>query len=379
MKPTLLILTDWFVPGYKAGGPIRSCLNLARALKNDYQIKILTGDRDFGDDAAYQGIELDRWVGLEEGIAVCYLSPAQQRFKGMWQAIRLAEGDFIYLNSMFSVGFTIIPLLLFRFGKIKGKIILAPRGMLHAGALQYKALKKRIFLLVINLLGFGPRLIWHATDQQEASDIRSHLWGVRTVHIASNFPEMKQKPLEVPEKQVDRLKITFLSRISQKKNLVFLLDALTRVKAEIRLDIAGPIEDEKYWQTCLEWIEKMPSNVQIFTHGAVNHQEAQHLLKKNHIFVLPTHGENFGHAIFEALLKGRPVIISPLTPWNNIEFHSAGLVVPLQQPEGLAAVIEDFAKQDQEAYAVWANGAWVYAQNFLRTSKLPERYKEVFA
>ena len=45
---------------------------------------------------------------------------------------------------------------------------------------------------------------------------------------------------------------------------------------------------------------------------------------------LPTTGENFGHAIMESFLNGRPVIISDRTPWLELEAKGVGWSLPLE-------------------------------------------------
>ncbi|MEL6194486.1 MAG: hypothetical protein AAFR66_20670 [Bacteroidota bacterium] len=52
----LLIFSDWFVPGYKAGGPIRSITNFCLSMAKYLDIYVFTSDRDLGDDQAYKGI-----------------------------------------------------------------------------------------------------------------------------------------------------------------------------------------------------------------------------------------------------------------------------------------------------------------------------------
>jgi glycosyltransferase involved in cell wall biosynthesis len=46
---------------------------------------------------------------------------------------------------------------------------------------------------------------------------------------------------------------------------------------------------------------------------------------------LPTRGENFGHAILDALAAGVPVLISDKTPFENLEHHGAGWSFPLSE------------------------------------------------
>src|ERR1700754_2557407 len=108
-KKKILLIADWYEPGYKAGGRIRSCVNFAYGMKEYYDIYIFTSDRDLGSSAPYEGIEVDKWVSTEEGIWKFYSSPAHLSVDGIKAQITNIQPDFIYLNSMFSKGFTIYP------------------------------------------------------------------------------------------------------------------------------------------------------------------------------------------------------------------------------------------------------------------------------
>jgi glycosyltransferase involved in cell wall biosynthesis len=61
------------------------------------------------------------------------------------------------------------------------------------------------------------------------------------------------------------------------------------------------------------------------------------------LFLLPTRGENFGHAIFDALEVGLPVLISDQTPWRDLERIGAGWSLPLADPDRFAATIDRLA------------------------------------
>ena len=49
-RKKVLIAIDWYLPGYKAGGPIRSCASIINCLKNDFDFAVITSDTDFSDD-----------------------------------------------------------------------------------------------------------------------------------------------------------------------------------------------------------------------------------------------------------------------------------------------------------------------------------------
>ena len=149
MKPKnikILIFIDWFYPAYKAGGPIRSVSNIIKQYSNDFKFFIITSDRDKGDQKAFENVRLNTWIKTHETYEVIYLSPDKQRIKNYLNLINEINPDKLYLNSLFSLKFTLYPILANRNFKNKIKVILAPRGMLGEGALNIKKVKKHTFL-----------------------------------------------------------------------------------------------------------------------------------------------------------------------------------------------------------------------------------------
>lgn len=53
MKRKVLVMVDWYAPGYKAGGPIRSAVNFADQLENELDVYVLTTDRDLNEPSPY--------------------------------------------------------------------------------------------------------------------------------------------------------------------------------------------------------------------------------------------------------------------------------------------------------------------------------------
>ena len=151
------------------------------------------------------------------------------------------------------------------------------------------------------------------------------------------------------------------------------------VKATIVLTIAGPAEDKVYWETCKQQIEQLPFNIQCNYIGPQANEQLYHLLLQNHLFILPTTGENFGHVIIEALLAGRPVLISDQTPWLNLTEKHAGWHLPLDNIASFATVIEAVASYNQEAFDTIARNAWQYARNFSHNPHLTKPYLQLFS
>lgn len=160
----VLILCDWYEPGYKAGGPIQSCRNIVETLHAHFQFYILTSDRDLGDTQPYAGITLNRWVSSSHAVNIFYSSPELLNAAHVKDIIQQLQPDIIYCNSMFSKNFTLLPLWVLQKMKYSGSVILAPRGMLHAGAMRQKIVKKKIFLFLFRLTGWSKRSCRRATS-----------------------------------------------------------------------------------------------------------------------------------------------------------------------------------------------------------------------
>lgn len=376
----IMLFTDWYEPGFKAGGPIRSCVNFAAQMKEDYAIYVFTGDRDLDDKQSYPQIEQNHWME-RDGVQIFYASPGSLNWESILVHIRRIKPEYVYLNSMYSRYFTIYPLLMKRMGVIKGQVILAPRGMLQQGAIQFKPGKKKIFLKVLNILGVPKYIHAHATDEQEKEDIYRYLPRIKKVAVVPNFsPAVQPSPVYI-KKNMGKLRVVFISRVAPKKNILFFLSLLSRqpTHTELLFTIRGGIEDKEYWQDCIEVIKQLPENISVQYDGPVDNSEVVGVIQQHHLFVLPTLGENFGHAIFEALSAGRPVLISDQTPWRNLQQSRAGWDLPLSNPAAFVQILQQVGDMDDETFQQWSAGAWQYAKDFAENSNLIEKYKKLFS
>lgn len=378
-KKKILLLTDWYEPGYKAGGPIQSCKNFVWALHETYEICIITSDRDQGDTAPFPGIATDDWIDRQPGIRIYYAGPRTLKSDVLKRLIIAATPDYIYLNSMYSWHFTILPLWWKMRGEIAGEIVIAPRGMLHEGAMQFKSLKKKLFIKLLNRARLPGKLTFQATDEQEEKDILKYFPGAVKVKQVSNFTKMEAVEWKPVSKKPGELHCVFISRMAPKKNLLFLLDALKNLPAGIllKLNLYGEIEDVDYWEKCLSSIRALPSTIAVAWKGPIPNETVNEVLQQHHVFVLPTLGENFGHAIFEALLAGKPVLISDKTPWMELEIKQVGYDLPLA-PALFIRALEKLGAMDQDTYDKWSVSAFEYAGKIQSSGELKEKYQELF-
>lgn len=369
-RKRILIAIDWYLPGFRGGGPITSIANLVDALGDEYDFLIVTSDTDQGESKPYLEIPTDRWVESGPHCSIWYCSAEGRGYRHFRKLLGETEYDLLYLNSMFSLRFTIFPLWSSRAAKPEVPVLLAPRGMLHAGALSLKPLKKKIFLRIIRLMGIDKHLIFQATDAQEVLDIKGIFGEDTKVLQASNLPRMHQPPFQSLEKQSGSLRMVFLSRLTEKKGLHFLLELLQTQTADIHLDIIGPDTEQGYWQRCLALIAQLPKNVTVNKQDGLPPQAAFEKLVTAHCFVMPTLGENFGHAIFESFLAGRPVLISDQTPWQGLENQLIGFDIQLEDHAGFRAAIDRLAAMDQVEWELWAKSSWRFAEAYLDRGNL---------
>ena len=349
----LLVFTGFYLPSFKAGGPVKTLENMVDQL-DAFNFELVTRDRDLGDSKAFPNVEVNAWLVVDNS-SVMYLAPEVLSLKHISHVINTTEFDVLYLNSFFDFNFTIKPLLGRRFSLVKPcPVVLAPRGEFSSGALALKSFKKKLFIKLSSWLGLYRGITWQASSELEKQDIISTLKvEPSTVFIAKDLPpkvsvsigDLALKPNEI-------CKIVFLSRISPMKNLDFALQVLGSVESDLVFDIYGPIEDKEYWQVCLDLIEKLPSNIVVNYCGAVTPDQVTEVFSDYDLFFFPTRGENYGHVIAESLSVGTPVLLSDQTPWQDLENDKLGWDFPLES-ELFVRKIENVANMDAESRLNW--------------------------
>lgn len=376
-KPRVMIFIDWFLPGYKAGGPIRSVANLVEALQDQYEFLIVTTDRDLGDAEPYSGIETEAWID-RGNCKVWYASPNHQSYRHLRNLVFNTEFNILYTQSMFSLKYTLFPLWTCRALRPEAKMVLAPRGMLHAGAIGLKSRKKKLFLRVFKLLRLHKSIVFQATDEQEIQDIRKW-FGEVEIEEVKNLPRPVLPESNDLNKIPGVLKLVFFSRITIKKGVHQFLEALKDQKAQVEVDLYGVQDEPEYWERCSAIIASLPENIQVTYAGTVAPEETASTLQRYHALVMPTLGENFGHAIFEALAAGRPVLISDKTPWRGLEVKKAGWDLPLDKPGLFAQQIADLAEMDQTEWTSFAVGARQHAADYMQELDAAKAYSGLFS
>jgi glycosyltransferase involved in cell wall biosynthesis len=280
----------------------------------------------------------------------------------------------LYLNSFFCRRFSMLPMLMrwLNLCRVR-KLVLAPRGEFSPGALQLKRTRKRVYIGVSQWFGLYRDLIWHASSEFEATDIRRQFRLSQRVTVARVAPALEASAgksvasrvmlasdfadlvvvgqQERRPKMPGQLRVVFVSRLSRMKNVEAALRILEGVSGDVCFEIYGPVEDVAYWKECLDLVAKLPANIQVRYRGEVKHEDVAKVFAEHDLLLLPTRGENYGHVICEALMSGCPVLISDQTPWRGLEALNVGWDLPLSEPGRFREALQQCVDMGPEEHA----------------------------
>ena len=366
----IFITIPWFLPAFRAGGPVQSIANLVKEFHEDVEYFIFCGDTDL--NGAALEIETGKWLNYNDHTRVWYSGP-EKISDSMVKQVEEIKPDILYIIGMFSWHFNMVPLL---FCKAPKKI-LSTRGMLHPGALSQKKWKKKIYLEIFKLLAYHHKVCFHATDEEENKYISKYFGKAATIFTAGNFPN-KIDALPVAKKDRGKLNLISIALISPMKNILMVLTAMGKCNYHIEYNIYGPIKDPNYWELCKEKIKSLPGNTSVIYHKEIVPQKVKEVLLDAHIFILPSKSENFGHAIYEALSAGRPVVTSYNTPWNNLRESCAGMNVLLDDGIELLEAINFFAEMGNDELTHWSKCAHDYAVKAIDVDEIRGQYEKMF-
>ena len=343
-RTRIAVFTAGFPPAKFFGGPVRTLSALIEQQPEDYKSLTITSDRDH--DLSTR-LPVPSNQQIDHGTrSTYYVSTDSMRalFRA-YRAVRQFRPDALYLNSFFNWKFSILPQIAHLLGMFgAARLVIAPRGEFSRGALAIRSGKKERFVRLYALSRLDRRVIWHASTVEERDDIVRIFDPTDSILVRENdtrLPLLAQDPVTQPG---ERLSLVFLSRISEKKGLHTLLEALLHTRESVALSIFGFAEDPRYLAQCEEMLKLLPAHVSCTFRGPVDADVARDAFAGFDLFAFPTAGENFGHAIAESLSVSCPIMCSDTTPWTRlIQAHGAGVVIDSLDPGEWARAIDDYA------------------------------------
>jgi glycosyltransferase involved in cell wall biosynthesis len=246
-------------------------------------------------------------------------------------------------------------------------LVIQPHGMLEAWALRHRSLRKRAAMWLYQRRDLQAAKLLIASTAREMQSFRAlglqcpvavipH--GVRTPPDAKTFDGERRNSPDGART------VLFLSRLHPVKGLPALLNVWARLRpAGWRLVIAGPDEGGHLREVQAQ-IGQLGIGESVRYVGEVRDEVKSALFRSADLFVLPTHSENFGIVIAEAMAHGLPVITTKGAPWKEIEAHDCGWRIDIGEEPLVKAMREAMSMSDE-----------VRGEMGLRGRQLAQRYE----
>ena len=259
--------------------------------------------------------------------------------------------------------------------------VVSTHGMLEPWALAHKALKKKVAWYIYQRFILERVAALHATSVREADNLRqlglkvpilTIPWGVamagtsniehRTANIEGQI--IGDGVREATDNEQPIKTALFVGRIYPVKGLSLLVEAWAKIRPSgWKMKIVGP--DEAGHRAEVETLireSKLKGDFE-FT-GTLEGEALRKAYDDANLFILPSHTENFGMVVGEALAQGLPVVTTHGAPWELLAAERCGWWVPVSV-EGLAAALDDATrKSPEELIAMGERGRAVVAERF---------------
>ena len=240
----------------------------------------------------------------------------------------VADYDVVHIHALWSPVLSKIAKSAYRAGV---KVVWSPHGMLTPWALRNKWWKKFLGLALYQYWSLRRADMLHATAESEVADIRR--LGLKnrlvTAPLGVRVNEAKPHCLLSPSisNSGNKHTLLFVSRVQRKKGLPNLLDAWARLPCELRGDwtvrIVGPDQDGHTAELVAQ-ANKLGILDEVAFVGSRYDADLDAEYDAADLFVLPTHSENFGSVVIEALAHRVPVVCTKEAPWKELETQKCG-------------------------------------------------------
>jgi glycosyltransferase involved in cell wall biosynthesis len=196
--------------------------------------------------------------------------------------------------------------------------VVSSHGMISTQAFKHSRLQKKIAWSLYAKRCLNQARVIHVTSSLELNEVKKFS-SRPTILIPLGFnpPPHADQLVDVERQKI----VAFLGRIHPIKGIVELLAAWDQCHTEgWTLCIAGPDEANMFAG------KTVPPNIKLL--GSLNSTQKYEFLAQSTVLILPSHSENFGIVVPEALSVGTPVIAALGTPWSVLSERDIGWWVP---------------------------------------------------
>lgn len=305
---------------------------------------------------------------------------------GRWLARHAGEYDVVHAHSLWSYSTAAAARAADRAGV---PYIVRPAGMLSEYCLNVKAVKKRLYWSMVERRTVRRAAGFHATGPGEARDVRA----VRPDAAVFLIPQAIDTDAFAAAVDPGALRrrcgpapggrpiVLFLGRLHPVKGLTdLLLPALARLPRDAYLAIAGGPDPAApgYPQAVRATIDRLGLADRVGLLGAIPVAERWQLFDGAAAFVLPSHSENFGMVVAEAMARGCPVVVTEgVQSHTQVIAAGAGRVVA-PEPGALADAI-DAVLADPAARASLGEAGHRYVRDCLTWDRVAEEIRDMYA
>ena len=358
----ILHVVPTYLPATRYGGPIHAVHGLCRSLaQRGHQVDVVTTNID---GSGKSPVPLGKTVDLD-GVHVRYFEPAPLPFARRlffssamrgWLRGHARDYDIAHLHSVF-----LAPTWAAARAASRRDLpyVISPRGMLVPELIDRKSrILKRAWIAAVERQTFAHAVAVHFTARQEWDDaIRTEI-PLPSPFVVPNGTDLP--PLDPRSRRTST--ILFLGRINWKKGIDLLIDAMALLP-DVRLIVAGN-DEESLLGALREQAQRNGTLERIEFAGPVSGTAKQTLLETSAALVLPSHSENFGNVVLEAMAASTPVIVSPEVGLAAaVAEGEAGLVAD-RSPASIATAIRQLLRDPDEAARRGRNGRALVERRF---------------
>ena len=336
------------------GGPSQAVFGTARALA-EQRVEVLVASTD-ADGSGRLPVQLGVECTYQDVPVIFFRRQLSEAFKysrplARWLDAHVDDYDVVHIHAVFSHA-CLAAASACRRHKIP--YVVRPLGTLDPWSLRQKAFKKQVMWRI-----GGQKMLQHAAaihyttraEQRLAEKPLGLTRGVviplgvnqqayaKTANVAAfraRHPGLEEHPY-----------VVVLGRLHPKKGLELLIDAFAKAAPEEwRLVVAGE-GDPTYTGELKRTADQHAPGRVLFT-GWVEGEQKVAALQGAALLALPSHQENFGLVVIEALACGVPVLVSPYVNLaDDVQAVGAGWVVPLEPAALAQGLAEALARSDE--------------------------------
>lgn len=216
------------------------------------------------------------------------------------------------------------------------RLVISPRGMMSRWAWRHRAWRKQLARALIHPGALEAAAGWHATSAEEEQEIRD-LGFQQPVCVAPNGVEAPTESestvaaaywRETCPAVASQPVALFYSRFHQKKRVLELIDLwLERGPKDWLLLLVG-IPQDYTPETLGRYVRQMSGAGRVVAFTGARRPPPYAVAS---LFLLPSHSENFGLVVAEAMAHGVPVVVTDTTPWSAVNAAGIGWCVPWEK------------------------------------------------